>query len=388
MQSHIKCCLSVLSLNGSHINGGIFPGCVLAARHGDIAPCRHIQGSAGFDAQRHIRRNLEVRQFAVCIPLGFDIGSPHLHELLHFFNAVVACQISHGNRSGLIGKGAHATVGVQGDIFTQYIGRPIRLRTAATFRVHQLFADGVEHHVLGPFKGWISGLCCQVFISGICRQIISCVGILGILVRSRVLQICLSRRIIAVLSILLSTFCVCQISTVSSIRQLSAVLLGKCVVLCLVGKISFIFSRNIDFFHCRFLASIFSLPLRLGLTTICNIISCLHICLIVVPILLQPFDIGPLVGVLSVSILFAINQAGVNPAMHHIVHAVHRAGFIVSRKRVNEAAVSNGQRNIPFAGFNFAHTHIATDYLLGQIDAVLGTGVNQRTTPIRGIDKI
>ena len=74
--------------------------------------------------------------------------------------------------------------------------------------------------------------------------------------------------------------------------------------------------------------------------------------------------------------------------MYHFVHAIRGLGGRICRKRVNEAAVPDCQFHIPFPGFDLAHAHITALCRFGQINAVLGAGVDLGTVTIRRINQI
>ena len=115
------------------------------------------------------------------------------------------------------------------------------------------------------------------------------------------------------------------------------------------------------------------IPLCLCLAAVLDVISRFHVRLVVVAGLLQALDVRTFVGIFSLCVLFAVDQSGVDPAMHHLVHAVVGAGCIVAgRKRVNEAAICHGQCHISRPGLDLAHAHIAAG--LGQVDVALCAG--------------
>ena len=305
--------------------------------------------------------------------------------MLHVFNTFVSDQIFRGNRYGLVGKGAYCTRGgKQSNILAQNVGSPFRLGASAAVGVHHLFADGVEHHILCPFKGGIRRLVHQVLISVICRQIRIGVGVLGIFISSGVFQIRFRRIVLDILGILLCALSISHEFAVIAFCQLLARILSKRVVLRLIVKVDAIFSGGIDFFHRRLLVIIFRLPLCLCLA----LISKLHIGFVIVAILLQPSNIGAFVGILSVFVLLSVNQSGIDPAMHHVVHALRGTGSRCVGQRVNETTVYDSQLHVPFFGFDGTHAHIAAVCRLRQIDVAFGAGVDLRTVTIRGIYKI
>ena len=210
----------------------------------------------------------------------------------------------------------------------QHIGGPIRLVGAAAVLVHHLVADGVKHHVLRPFEGWMLRLVLQSLIVGVCRQIGVGISVLGIL---------------------------------------GGGLVGSGIRIQTPG--------------CR-------LPFGLRLSALRGIIGRFYGCLVVVAVFFQPFDIRPFISVISVRVLLAIDQSGVDPAMHHIVHGLSGAGFVIALQAVDEAAVCDSQRHVSRRGLNLAHAHIAAVCRLGQIDAFLGAGVDLGAVAIRGIDEI
>ena len=373
MQAHI----AILSgVNRAHLEGRVLPVFVLAARHGDIAARLHIESAAGLDAQGHIALDLKGRQIACCVLLGGDIRSTRIHKLLHVVNFIIPGQLLHSNSGGRVGESTHCALGrTQRDVLAQDIGSPFRLDAAAAVLVHQLVADGVKHHVLGPLKVRICCLIRQGFIGGVIRQIIACVGVLRVLVCGCILQIPLRIFVLRVSDIVLMT------------------ILHQFCHLCLIGKscvhartrfVGLIIGGGVNLLYLRLLRLILLLPLSLGRACI----SRFYVCLVVVAVFFQSFDIRPLVSVISIGILLAVNEARVYPAMHHLVHAVRGAGFVIAGKPVNEAAVIYRQLHIPFAGFNLAHAHIAASFRLGQIDAVLGTGVYLGTIAVCGINQI
>ena len=376
VQAHIARCVILGGVNRAYVESGVLPGFVLAACHGDIAPRLHVERTSCLDTQRHIALDLKGRQIALCVLLGGDIGSPRIQKLLHVGNFVIPVQLLHGNRSGRVGERTHCTLSrVQRNVLAQDIGRPLRLDAAAAVLVHQLVADGVKHHVLGPLKVRICCLIRQGFIGGVIRQIIACVGVLRVLVCGCILQIPLRIFVLRVSDIVLMT------------------ILHQFCHLCLIGKscvhartrfVGLIIVGGVNILYLRLLRLILLLPLSLGRACI----SRFYVCLVVVAVFFQSFDIRPLVSVISIGILLAVNEARVYPAMHHLVHAVRGAGFVIAGKPVNEAAVIYRQLHIPFAGFNLAHAHIAASFRLGQIDAVLGTGVYLGTIAVCGINQI
>ena len=380
VQAHVALCGGV-----AHVEGGVFPGLVGAPRHGDIAARVHGQRSGRPHAQRHIGRNHEGRHIAVQVPHSLDIGSVRIHELLHALDLLASGQIRHRNRRGGVGNGAHrALARGQGDIPAQHIGRPLGLRAAAGIGVHQFFADGVKHHVLRPLEGGLRRLRHHILVGGVIRQVSVRVGVPGILVSGGILQIRFRRRVIGILGILLGALRVRQESAVPLVRQIPALVLGECVVFRLIGKIIFICGRVINRLHRRLLVGVFGFPLRLRLARIGK----LHVRLVVVAVFFQTFDVRALVGIVSFRVLLAVDEAGVDPAVHHLVHAGQGLGVRVAWKRVNEAAVFDGQRHIPGLGLDLAHAHIAAVCHLGQIDIAVRGGVDRRTGAIHRIDEI
>ena len=184
----------------------------------------------------------------------------------------------------------------------------------------------------------------QLFISRICRQIRIGVGVLGIFIGSGIFQIGVRRGVIGVLCILLRTLRIGQEIAVLAVRQFLARLLGERVILRLINQIEAVIRRRIDALHRRLLFFVCSFPLGLRLACI----SRFHIRLVVVPVLFQSRDVRALVDIVPLRVLLAVDQPGIDPAMYHVVHAVHGAGFVIHRKRVNKAAVHNGQRHVPF----------------------------------------
>ena len=163
---------------------------------------------------------------------------------------------------------------------------------------------------------------------------------------------------------------------------------GERVVLRLIAQVDAIFRRSIDSLYHRLPVFVFCFPFSLGLSAIGDIIRRFHIGLVFVAALLQALYVRPLIGIVPLGVLFAVDYSGVDPAMHHFVYAVRGTGFVIALKSVNEAAVCNGQGYVPFFRFNFTYAHIAASSRLGQIDAVLGAGVDLGAAPIRGIDQI
>ena len=114
MQTHVALLIVLRGVYRAYVDGGMIPFRVLAASYRDIAACLYVQRAFFHsvaslirfflqeDAQRHIALDREGQQIAVFIAIGSDVGSAHLHELLHVFNSVVACQIFHFNRGGLV----------------------------------------------------------------------------------------------------------------------------------------------------------------------------------------------------------------------------------------------------------------------------------------------
>ena len=351
IQAHVTLGVVIRGVNGSHVNGGMPPCRISTACYGDIAARLHVQRAGCFDAQRHIRRNHEFRQVAI-FPNGFDVGSVHIHEFLHVLNLICSGQVVHFNFCSLVGNRTYSPGRSQRNIIAQHIGCPFRLRAFAACFVHQRVADGVEHHVLRPFKGRIRCLSIQILIGSIMLQIIIGIGVLGIFIGSGIFQISVRRGIIGVLGILLCCLNVSIIIgvpisirfTIICICDLLSCLLGKCVVLRLFAQVIVIIGRIIDCSYRSLLISVFCLPLGLCFARI----SRFYVRLIVVAVLFQPRDVRALVGVVPLRVLFAVNQPGIDPAMHHFVHAIHRTGIRVTRKRVDEAAIHNGQRHIPF----------------------------------------
>ena len=230
----------------------------------------------------------------------------------------------------------------------------------------------------------------QLFIGRICRQIRIGVGVLGIFIGSGIFQIGVRRSVIGILGILL---CCRNVSIVIGVRvsisftvicigERLACLLGKRVILRLITQVEAIIHRSVDSLYRRLLLFVFSFPLGLRLV----LISRFHVRLVVVPVLFQPCDVRALVGIFPIGVLFPVDQPGIDPAMYHVVHAVHGAGFVIHRKRVDEAAVHNGQLHIPFPGFDFTHAHIATVGSLCQIDAAFCAGVDLGAAAVHGMD--
>ena len=373
MQAHvIRFIIVRLSIDGAHVDSRMVPFRIGTARHEDIAARLHVKSAVGLNAQRHIALNLEFRQLAV-FPYCSDVGSAHIHELFHVFNAFVSGQLIHGNRGGRVIKGTHCALGgSQSDIILgQDIGEPIRLRTAATVFVHQCVADGIEHHFFRPLKLGVFRLILQICIGSISIQIGGCVGVLGILVRDSIRFQILVCRDVAELGIIF----VSLIVTVAVLLQRLTFALGKIVEAPLVGKVGIIRSllrgetliilitarivlvqRLPLFLGKTVIVGIFipvcnvgvirslilivvGLPLGLRLSTFFGVISLFYIRLIVVAFLLQTRNVCAFISVFATFVLFAVNQAGIDPAMHHFVYAVIRAAFIFLGKRVNEAAV-------------------------------------------------
>ena len=193
-------------VDGAHVDRGVVPFRVGAARHGDIAARLHVQRAAGLDAQGHIALDHEFRQIAV-FPHSRDIGSPHAHELLHLGNArILVCQRVHGNLGGLVGNGAYRLGGRQRDILAQDVGGASRLRAAAAGLVHQRVADGVEHHVLRPRIGGILRLVLHFLIFLVHSKISVRARIPLEFVCVDALQIFLRRFVILIREIILMTF--------------------------------------------------------------------------------------------------------------------------------------------------------------------------------------
>ena len=363
-------------INRAHVDGRLFPVCIFAACHEDIAACTYFQSTTGLDAQRHIALDLKGRQIAIGIPLDLDVGSTHVHELLHIGNVVVACQLVKCNGLGLIGISTHSTLaGNQSDIPAQNIGCPLRLGAAATFRVHQLFADGIKHHVLGPFKGGIGRLVRQGFIGGVIRQIRVRVGVLGILVRSGILH---KRVRIFVL-------CVGDIVLVTFIRQFCRLcLVAKSRVYARTRFVGLVIGGGVNILYHRLLRLILRFPLGLRRARIGRF----YVCLVLIANFLQTFYISPLVRVVAICIFFAVNQARINPAMHHAVHTLRGFRGCIRGQGIDESAVFYGQLHIPFTRFDLAHAHIAARRCFRQIDAALCTGIDLCTGSIHSIDQI
>ena len=209
IQAHVAFCIVLRGINVAHVDGRMFPGCVLAARYENMAACLHVQRTASLDAQGHIAFDLKGRQVAVCVLLDSNIRSAHIHKLLHVFNAFVSGQLIYGNRSGRVIKGTYCTLGcMQGDVSAQDISCPISQHTAAAVGIHHLVADGVKHHVLRPLKGGVGRLGYQILIGDIIRQIRTGIGVLGIFIGSSVFQIGIRRCIAIVLGILLRFLCI------------------------------------------------------------------------------------------------------------------------------------------------------------------------------------
>ena len=145
-----------------------------------------------------------------------------------------------------------------------------------------------------------------------------------------------------------------------------------------------IISRSENCRHGCLLPRILRLPVALGLA----IISRNYIGLVIIPALLQPFYIRPLVSVIATSIFFAIDQAGIYPAMNHVIHGLRGARLVIHRQPVNKAAASNSQGNVTFLGFNLADPHIAASFSLGQVNAALSLCVDLRTRAIRSVNQI
>ena len=163
---------------------------------------------------------------------------------------------------------------------------------------------------------------------------------------------------------------------------------GERVVLRLIAQVDAIFRRSIDSLYHRLPVFVFCFPFSLGLSAISDIIRRFHIGLVFVAALLQALYVRPLIGIVPLGVLFAVDYSGVDPAMHHFVYAVRGTGFVIALKSVYEAAVCNGQGYVPFFRFNFTHAHIAASSRLRQVDAALGNRVDLCAVAIRGIDQI
>ena len=423
IQTHVARRAVLSGVNRSHVDGRMLPGHIFSASYKDIASRLYIQSTstAGLYAQRHIAPNFESRQLVTSIPLDSNVCSAHIQELLHVFNAFVSFQILHGNRGGLVVKGTHRSLRrSQSHILTQNIGRPFRLNAAAAIRVHHFIADSIEHHILCPFKGGISCLSYQIRIGDVIRQIRICVGVLGILVRDGIrLQILVCRgitefRIILISLVVAVTICLQRLPftlrkigealPVGKVRIIRSLLCGETLIILIAAGVIFIqfltlFRRKvvivgifIPVCHVGVIRSLIlivvGLPLGLCFSALVGIISRFHIGLVVVAALLQPRNVGAFIGIVPLRVLFAVDQAGVDPAMYHFVHAIRGLGGRIYGQGVDKAAVCNGQLHIPFPGFDLAHAHITALCRFGQINAVLGAGVDLGTVTIRRINQI
>ena len=375
MQADISLCAVIRGVYSAHVDGRMVPFRIGTARHEDIAARLHVKSAIGLNSQRHIALNLEFRQLAV-FPYGSDIGSAHIHELLHAFNLLVSGKIRQGNLVGdRVVKGAHCALGrSQSDIILgQDISEPIRLRTATASFINQRVADGVEHHFFRPFEGAFLRirLIYQVFIFGVRLKISFCIDVLGILVRDsirfQILVCCGVAKlgIIFVSLIVTVAFCLQRLSfalgkivetpLVGKVGIIRSLLRGEILIILITARI-FLVQRLPLFLGKTVIVGIFipvcnvgvirsliliviCLPLGLRLSVLSSIISRYYIRRIVVAFLLQTRNVCAFISVFATFVLFAVNQAGVDPAMHHFVHAVIRTVFIFLGKRVNEAAV-------------------------------------------------
>ena len=207
---------------------------------------------------------------------------------------------------------------------------------------------------------------------------------MGVFIGSGIFQVGVRRVVIDILGILLRILRIIQELFVPVVRQFPARVLGELFIFHLVEQEGAVIHRRVDSLYHRLLVFVFRFPLGLGLV----LIGQFHIGLVVVPVLLQPRNIRALIGIVPFGVLFAVDEAGVDPAMDHFVHAVISTDVIIARKRVNETAVLNGQRYVAFPGFDLAHAHIAAVCRFGQVDAVFCAGVDLGAVPIRGMDHI
>ena len=103
MQTYITGCAILGSIDAAHINRGMLPCGIGAACHGNIATGLYIQCTSGLNAQGHIVTDVKGHQITAGITVSRNIGSRHIHELLHLGYAFITCQFVHGNPDGLIG---------------------------------------------------------------------------------------------------------------------------------------------------------------------------------------------------------------------------------------------------------------------------------------------
>ena len=102
IQAHVACSGSI---DVTYVDSRV--SCrVCTARHKDVAARLHVQHAVRLYAQRHIGFDRKGHQLAV-LPIGGNIGSAHVHELLHVLDLPASGQVLHGNGGGLVSIGSH-----------------------------------------------------------------------------------------------------------------------------------------------------------------------------------------------------------------------------------------------------------------------------------------